>query len=482
MDDFVFHKSTVITPKQELPPEVVSMLPDFPSGEEWKDPHPITLIPKTKGSVTTEIDGGHYFLGGIPALMQAVRLLQKDPQAKVTYVCDGELKKSSQSAHQGHVHPTEWTTPELGMWQLTKTLACTFGLIKPPAPDDFENYSYIHFPLSKLKFSMLLKNAAFKFLHILSSKNGVSRDDRWQCDAVRTSLALHKSLSDEIVKSGGDPTYSSGWRLIWSTSQKGIERKKALWRELEIPTESITEDEIRSHTLLRTDLPLYGLKVYGDGKFFPNIEEKIAKHLLGKYPNFTAREGVVSELYIDNAREVFALREGDKNIHVDSFFGSVGHNAVFNEGSKKPLWEETPVAGVSTIWVCELSKQLVLERFKSLECLKNLPGAANLANLHVTVWDYRVVNDTVYILARATEGANFNSPYADPKDLANMQENLKHFFIGSWKLLSAGYCTRKTTLANVPEYKDHFVHGLSGIGFSFSGAPKDKLFRKPLWG
>ncbi len=480
MDDFVFHKTTEITPRSELPPEVISMLPHAPTEEAWQNPHPITFITKNRQAVTSEISGGNYFLGGIPALMQAVRLLQKDPQAKVTYVCDDQIKKSSQSAHQGHVHPTEWTTPELGTWQLTKTLLASLGVTKPISPDDLDNYSYVHFPLAKLKIPLLLKNMAFKLLHLLSSKNGVSSDDRWQCDAVRESLRLHKSLSDEIVQSGGEPTYLSGWRLIWSQHADGIEKKQKLWLELGITTEAISKEEIRSHTLLRDDLPIYGLKVHGDGKFFPDIEEKISTYLAKKYPNFTARAGVVSELYVDEKEEVFALKENEKTLLVDSFFGSVGHNAVYKEGSDTPLWDEVPVAGVSTIWLCELPMQTVLDRFGSVEALKELPGAANLSNLHVTVWDYRVANDTVYILARATEGANFNSPYADPQDLANMKENIKRFFIGSWTLLSAGSCTRKTTLANVPEYKDNFIHGLSGIGFSFSGAPKEMLFRKPL--
>ncbi len=191
----------MMAPK-ELAPSVRSLLPEGITEEEYKAPNPIYI--KTMEGLPCEKKGGHYFMGGLPALMQAVRLLQKDPEAVVTYVNDGQIKKSTQSAHQGHVHPTEWTTPELGTWQLTKIILRSLRLLPKVAPEDVDNYSYVHFPLSKIRIGLFIKNIGFKLLRALRAKNNVSADDRWQCDKVRQSLAFHKELSDAIVASGGD--------------------------------------------------------------------------------------------------------------------------------------------------------------------------------------------------------------------------------------------------------------------------------------
>jgi hypothetical protein len=481
-DDFIFHRCKQMTALDALPIQIENLAGD----EALKEPNPIYLVHTSKEKIKCDAHAGHYFMGGLPALMQAVRLLQDDLAATVTYVCDDQIKKSTQSAHQGHVHPTEWTTPELSTWELTKILLRSFKILPKIAPDDIANYTYIHFPVSKMKPLLLIRNAIFRIVHTLSSTNGVSRDDRWQCDAVRTSLAFHKALSDEIEKTGEEPTFALSWRLIWSQDYEGIKRKKKLWDELGIHTEYLKQEELSEHTLLKDGV--YGLKVIGDGKFFPNIDQKITSHLSKKHENrFQFRTATVSEVYIDEiTKKPFAVRENDRIVSVDSFLGSTGHNQVFIKGSKKPLWNEVPVAGISTLWLCSIEKTELINRFglteddALIERLKQLPGSANLTNLHMTVWQVHIVGNMVHIVARSTQGANFNSTVADPDDLYNMSANIGRYFIGSWKLITAGSCTRKTTTANVAELTDNFLHGLSGIGFSFSGVPKEMLFHKPL--
>jgi hypothetical protein len=484
-DSFVFQKAQTVTPLSELSPKVAEMVQPLVRLEPYKEPTAITLISKKKANVTSDKNGGHYFVGGLPALMQASRLLQNDPTARVTYVNDGQIKKSTQSAHQGHVHPTEWTTPELGTWQLTKLLLESAHILRAPAPEDVANYSYVHFPLSSIRIGLFLRNITFKFMRMLRAKNNISADDRWQCDAVRESLAFHKALSDDIVVNGGEPTFSSSWRLIWSASKEGIEKKRAIWADLGIPTEPITQEELRSQTLLKDTGTLYGLKVLHDGKFFANVDQKIINYLTKKYANFEARVAGLREVYLDENTPFQVLEEPHQLVAIDSLYGSLGHNRVFKEGSKKPLWNEVPVTGVSTLWVCSITKKELFERFKEMSDealiskLKDFVGGANLTNLHTTIWDACVENDMIHLAVRATEGANFNSEYADPRDLANMTANINRFFIGSWKLILAGSCTRKTTTANVPEITSHFIHGLSGIGFSFSGASKEMILKNP---
>src|SRR5262245_60163224 len=178
--DFVLHKIVQMTPLSELPAAVVPLLPEFGVEEKWQGETPIYVVTTSKKSIRCDTQCGHYFMGGLPALMQAARLLQKEPTASVCYVNDGQLKKSTQSAHQGHVHPTEWTTPELGTQELLKVLLGSLYLYPATSPDDVVNYSYIHLPLSKMKLSLFVRNMAFRVVHTLLSKNGVSEDDRWQ--------------------------------------------------------------------------------------------------------------------------------------------------------------------------------------------------------------------------------------------------------------------------------------------------------------
>ncbi len=478
--DFIYYKVAMMTPIEELPASMRAILPELKE-EKPQNPTSITIFQRKRDVE----NGSHYFMGGLPALMQAARLLEDDPHARVTYVNDGQIKKSSQSAHQGHVHPTEWTTPELGVWQLTKLILSSLHLYPDVPPEDVLNYSYVHFPLSKIKLSLFLRNIAFKLSRACKAKRGISSDDRWQCDAVRASLAYHKALSDKIVAAGGEPTFISDWRLIWSADKKGIDRKKALWEDLGIKTEYVCRDEILHETLLRDDIPLYGLKVFGDGKFFADVDKKIVAYLSKQYPErFTTRTATVTEVHVD--KTPFAVREllsdrSSQQVAVASFYGSTGHNQVFKKGCSKPLWDEVAVTGVSTIWVCTIPKKTVVERYKTLEHLKNLVGAANLTNLHTTIWNAVEDGEMVHIVVRATEGANFNSPLADPRDLANMRANINRFFIGNWKLITAGSCVRKTTTSNVPEFTENFIHGLSGIGFSFSAAPKE-IFKKKTVG
>ncbi|MBS0637167.1 MAG: hypothetical protein JSS12_06625, partial [Verrucomicrobia bacterium] len=407
-NDFIYQKVSIIAPLEELSPAIRAALPEL-KAEKPQAASSITIVERKRD---TE-NGTHYFMGGLPALMQAVRLLEDDPKAHVTYVNDGQIKKSTQSAHQGHVHPTEWTTPELGIWQLTKLVLNSLKLYPSVDPEDVLHYSYVHFPLANIKLSLFIKNIAFKLRRALVAKNGISPDDRWQCDAVRASLSYHKALSDKIVAAGGEPTFISDWRLIWSPDKEGIERKKQLWEDLGIKTAYITQDEIRRETLLRDDIPLYGLKIFGDGKFFADVDKKIVTYLLKQYPErFTFRTAAVTEVHVD--KTPFAVVEDGKKVAVASFYGSTGHNQVFKAG--KQLWDEVPVTGVSTLWVCTLDKKAALARYGTLEHLKNLPGGANLTNLHTTIWNVTEEGDQVHIIVRATEGANFNSPYADPRD------------------------------------------------------------------
>jgi len=499
--NFSTQKIIQLVPNEELSTAVRNKLPALPLEANWDRPNPIRLFHKTP-VIHSKVEGGHYFAGGLPALMQAVQQLEKEPTAPVTYVNDGLIKKSTQSGHQGHVHPSEWTTPDCSALNLMKTLLVGLNVLKPHPPQAVEQYSYLHFPVSIRavaknpveQFQFYGKFFAHRLLHSALSVNGASDDDRWLCAAVRQSLTYHQKLSDHIVQMLNVPTFQRGWRLYWSPNREAILKKKTLWNEVGIQTALLTDEEKRRQTLFKINAPIHALKVFGDGKFSPQIHELVIEFLNKKYPQtFQTRTAVVSEVYFDERTDQpIAVREDGTLFKVSSFLGSPGHNQVFEVDSltRKELqaWQEVPVSGVSTLWLCTFSRAEFLERIKEPDLqdhqiearLKDYVASANLTNLHVTVVNCSAKEGNIVIITRITQGANFNSLVADKNDLVNMAENLERFYIGTWKLLSAGTCTRKTAISNVPEFSSNFIHGLSGIGFSFSAAPKHMLQRKPL--
>lgn len=453
----------------------------------------------------------HYYCGGLPAQMQAVRKVEqlKNTTQKVHYVNDGKIAKSLQSGHQAHVHPSEWTATDCHFPNLTKTLLRELSLLPKLQPDDVENYSYLHFPLSRQAFfehplqllSIYGSFAAYALAHAFTAKKGISQRDRWLCNCVTESLKYHQRLSDTIKAQQGVPTFERGYRIYWSPNSKGMLKKKETWEELGIHCEPLTKQELLSKTLLKPTR-LTAFKVMGDGKFFPETPSRITEYCKRNFPSqFITRSAVVTELHIHKAtKRPIYVRERLPNgtledIPIRSFFCSPGHNQVHHHSTQKPLWEEVPVSGVSTIWKWEIDKKEFFERIGrelSDTELKHhfleLVASANLSNLHVTSWDCEVSQNKIHADIRISQGGNFNSHVAEKNDLLNMKANIEQFFIGNWTPVSIGTCTRKTNVTNVPEYlplsenPNHpvgFLHSLSGIGYSFSATPFEMLSQKP---
>jgi hypothetical protein len=477
----------------------------IPQSSEWDSPSTVRLT--TLSSHPAENSRKvHYYCGGLPALMQAARKLDQigpNLEEPVVYTHDGKIQKTTQSGHQGHVHPSEWAADDCKTVNLLKVMFRGMGVLSEISPTDLKHYSYLHFPINwKQLFATPWQHAklygAFfqqRVLHNLKAINGVSTHDRWLCDTVRESLMYHQRLSDRIEAETGTPTFKRGFRVYWSPDLGAMEKKKATWNALGIDCAFLTEREIMESTLLKANAKLYVLKIFGDGKFYPGTPGRIAQHLLRHFPNFSVRQAKLSELYVNAENQPIAVREssleGTQSITpVKSFFGSPGHSDVFHYNPKKakwhPLWQEVPVSGVSATWRCVVSKKEMQERLgvtspsEIRKSFHEIVAAANLSNLHATSWDCEVEGDNVIILVRASQGANFNAMVANKNDLLNMYYNLNHYFIGDWELLSVGTCTRKTWVSNVPEFQNGFLHGLSGIGYSFSATPFEMLQKPPL--
>ncbi len=484
----------------------------LPLQAPWIAQNPVQVIPTTPRGVYSEPI--HYHVGGLPALMQAARKLEElqtqNRREMVVYVTDANMPKTMQSGHQGHVHPSEWTAAECTISKLMTAMAKGAGFLRPDDPADVATYSYLHFPINFGDIvqhptdTLKLYGGFFwqRIVHNLTSTNGVSREDRWVCNTIAESLAYHQKLSDRIEAQTGDKTFQQQGRVYWSPNLDAMKQKQKTWKELGIECEFIREHEIMERTLLKADAQLHVLYIHNDGKFYPHVEDRIKGFLQHNYPNFICRTAALTTVYVNKETgSPFEVVEVDpstgEQIHTPTatFFGSLGHSEVhrYDAARKtfKPLWSEVPVSGISSVWRCEIDKSELCERFHAAslsdeelqEHVEGIVAAANLSNLHVTSWDCSIGTETVELIIRASQGANFNSFVAEKSDLKNMAHNLNKFFIGDWTLISAGTCTRKTWVSNVPEVvrlgqSGLFLHGLSGLGFSFSGAAKDNLDHK----
>lgn len=490
--------------EQDIPGIILPM-----QKKEWETPG--TLVVKSIDKTATVQQSTHYYCGGLPALMQAARRVElvanNNLSETVIFVNDGQIAKSLQSGHQAHVHPSEWSSEDCNIKNLFKTFLRGMNLLPQQDPTDLVNYSYLHFPLSFkeiIKSPFLHCNLYTRFFmerirHNLVAKNGVSNEDRWLCETVVESLKYHKSLSEKIKKQQGYPTFTECGRIYWSPNANAMLKKQKVWTELGIECSFMSPTEIRGQTLLKNNSGLSVLKIHRDGKFYPETPQRIICYLQENHPNiFSSYVANVAELRLDKISGcplsiLEKLPSGQiQEKAIKSFFGSLGHNRVIKEGCAKSLWLEVPVSGNSVIWKCTLSIKELQERAQItlqtpqevLNHVKNLLPAANLSNLHVTSWSGEIEGEMVILYLRASQGANFNSLVAEKKDLRNMWENINTFFIGNWELISAGTCSRKTHISNVPEFLELssnkersacFVHGLSGIGYSFSAASLESI-------
>lgn len=475
----------------------------------WEAPGKIILKTTPKDVKIPDITPVHFFFGGLPALMAAAKKKGEYPKSQITYVTNGKISKSTQSGHQAHNHPSEFVAEDCNKRNLIKTVARGMNIVSSPDPTDLKRYSYLHFPNLWAGFlqdpiEQLKLYAGFfkqRILHDITSKNGVSTQDRWLCRVIENSLNFHEKLSKKIEAKTGLKTLKRDFRIYWSHDHEGIAKKATTWRELGINCETMHEKEIIMRTLLRTDKHLAVLKIHGDGQFEPETPKRIADYFSNEYRDtFKIVEAEVKEIYLNpdsqkpEAVKFIELNGDEKTIPVNNVFGSPGHDQVYKYdavlGAEKQLWKSVPVSGVSSLWLCTIPQKELEKRWNlpegSEDLLKKhltkLCASANLCNLHVTIFENEIREDNVQLYVRVSQGANFNSTVADNNDLTNMATNLDQFFIGNWGLISAGTCTRQTNVTNVPTIADihsvTFGRDYSGVGYSAS-VPPDPEDPKP---
>ncbi|MGE4574467.1 hypothetical protein [Parachlamydia sp.] len=481
-------------------------LPAVPLERDWEENTKVYIKQASKSD--SSFGDTHYFVGGLPALMQAARKTEKiaeeEVKEKVVYVNDGLVPKSLQSGHQAHVHPSEWPC-----YNLPELLA-GFGpkMLPKRNPANLKAYSYLKFSFEEakhapFKVACLYGHFAKQFLkRKLTDARGISAEDRWLCAAVVESLDYHEALSKRILAHQGQPSFSRTGRVYWSPNHEGMQNKKRLWNELGIDCEFASADEVMRETFLKQNSGLQVLKIPQDGKFYPETPRRIASYLEENYPHiFSTYQANLKALYLEGSGAPCKVLEESldrkmRKIAIKSFFGSLGHNQVFKYSSTTPLWREVPVTGNSVLWECSIDKHELAQRFgqdtiseeKFAELMNGILPAANLSNLHLTMWKGDISDTCVLFYVRASQGAHFNDLVANKDDLENMCRNIEAYCIGKWTMISAGSCSRKTDVSNVPEFVElssdlnrpaTFIHGLSGIGYSFSAASFETLKNKP---
>lgn len=472
----------------------------------------IRIIPTPASAFLNEASGppAHIFCGGLPALMQAVRLLEGlgasgDETTQVIYINDGQHAKSLFSGHQAHNHSSEWSAAECQLLPLVKTFMRGIHILPEDNPFDLERYSYLHFPINRNNIwknpghSLRLYSKFFKqrIVHDLTSKNGLSIQDHGLCNNIEKSLNYHEEMNRKIEEQLGRSSFKRDFRIYWAPCRLKMIEKQSSWTHLGIKTEWISQRELIENTLLKTDGQLHVLKIFGDGKFFPETPNLIIQYLALHYPKqfIYKPHTAVEEIFVD-ALFGHSLVAYTRNLEtgrgdllkVLSLFGSPGHSEVYTCDVNKKIWqrswEEVPVSGITSLWSCKISKEKIKARLgkealsdgELRAWIDNIRAAANLSNFHLTVCGSSMDSTDVFLLCRATQGANFNATVASKQDLINMRNNIDAFLIGEWELISVGTCTRKTWVSNVPEicqltHNMAFIHGLSGIGYSFSAAP-----------
>lgn len=466
-------------------------------------------------SISLENGEVHVYVGGIQSLFACVKKLEsleKDNlignNIKCIFMNDGKALIAQRAGMQLHEHPTQY--PDYNYLQLFKKLFQSLYILPKDHPERYD-YSPLHYDLKCLIKEPI--NATTHYLalffnkvwHSLTSKRRVSNDDYNLILLIRQSINYMQELDGKIQKEIGKSIINRNGRIYWSPDKIDIDKKKDHWSAMGIPIEDITGEDINAITLLRGNKKIYAIRMPNDGEVHPNLPEIVIEYLLKKYPNnFEYHVSALSTIYTeDNSTNVKAITEkkddGTQNSYpVSSLYCSLGHHDVHGAQSKKRQFYLIPASGVTSDWKVSISKERLLHRVDpelkkkgmTLEqYLKKglLVPSADMYNLHVKFIDYHMddSSDTVTFFMRVTEGANLFSSYSEKRDLINITYKLNKYFVGDWKIITAGTCTRQSSVANRPEIHGPFHFGQCGVGISLSGGehtdeifndtPKDKM-------
>lgn len=458
------------------------------------------------------------YVGGLSMLFQAIRVAEeaclKKTKTKAIFINDGQWPIYKQSGFQLHAHGTQY--PDYTTGYLLKKFVESNSRFFKKSPFEVD-YDTLHLPLGEKFFSNPVYNSYYYFLfflkqiaHDLTSVNRISPKDKMLAKAVIEALNSYQELNQKIMKVIGKPVTVHNGRLFFSRDLDGIFMRFKKWREMGIPVEFCSTDQIAQRTILRLDgeKPIYAFGMFGtkskisaDGYVKPHLFETSIEYATRSFPeNFEYKQAVLDSVFLDaESRKPYKLKFRDNTasyeMKVSDFQGSLGHAEVFKAGKKDRVYKEFTATGISMNFVLTVRLERLVKRklggtenpelVKQFILNNGILPSADLCNLHVTVFDQEIVregqDEFVKLYCRVTEGANFNvKGVADKRDFFNVITKLEVFYEGAIELVSAGSCTRRTWLENMPRLDGPFLNGQSGLGLSFAALNHNRFWCKPV--
>lgn len=473
---------TNFTKEESLPKRMQSVPLDL----EWSEDSKVDII---QTEFEKENSNVNFYVGGLEALFSCTRMLENSKD-KCIYINDGKVPIAIRAGQQLHEHPTQY--PDYSLGHLIKKLFEKFYLAPKENPETYD-YSPLHYSLSPILKEPInfVKCYLGMFIHTLWHKykynNRVSEDDQNLVNMIRQSIEYMKVINQDIIKVTNRSIMTQNGRLYWSIDKHLILKKQEHWTAMGIGCSLIEPNETQALTLLNTDkYKIYALKMHKDGEIHPDIFEIMIEYLNKKYPDrFEYKVGQMTQVKLSKDKEPISIsinENGKENeFKTKTLFSSLGHNSVFQNGSK--VYNVIPVSGITSDWKVKISKADFMKRIpknmKLEEYLEkcNVVPCADMFNLHVKIMDHQFENDDIYFYVRVTEGANVYSTLAEKRDLVNIAYKLDEFFVGDWKILTAGTCSRRTGVINRPENWKFFNFGQSGVGLSCSAGVWNDHFK-----
>lgn len=514
---------------QKFNPEAKQITP-FPAAkryqEKFKENNLILdldwVVPKSVqmsyGSGEQNFTAPAVYVGGLSMLFQAIRVAEaaclKKTKDKAIFINDAQWPIYKQSGLQLHAHGTQY--PDYTTWYLLKKIIESNSLLFKKSPFDVD-YDTLHLPLGEKFFSNPIYNSYYyslfflkQIVHDLASVNRIGFNDKMLAKAVIQALNSYQELNEKILTSIGKPITVHNGRLFFSRDLDGIFMRFKKWREMSIPVEFCSIDQIEAKTILRLDgeRPIYAFGMFGkkpivsaDGYVKPHIFETSIQYAMQCFPeNFEYKKARLDKIFLDSkSKKPYKLEVTDSSklayeMEVSDFQGSLGHAEVFEAGRKERACKEFTATGISMNFVLTISLEKLVKRklggTKDREFVKKfilnngIIPTAGLYNLHVTIFDQEIIfengEEFVKLYCRVTEGANFNvKGVADKRDFFNVITKLEIFYEGAIELVPAGSCTRRTWLENMPRFDGPFLNGQSGLGLSFAALDHNRFWRKP---
>lgn len=481
--DITKKRVTNFSSESTLPRRMQSVPMDL----EWSEDSKVEIIQTDSEKSNSDVN---VYVGGLEALFACSRKLG-DSNEKCVYINDGKVPIAIRAGQQLHEHPTQY--PDYTLAHLIKKLFEKVYLAPKENPETYD-YSPLHYSLRGLLTEPItfVKCYMGMFIHTLWHKykfsNRVSDNDQNLVNMIRQSIEYMRVINEDIVKVTNKSIMTQNGRLYWSIDKDLIDKKAQHWRDMGISCSLIEPNETQTVSLLNTEKhKIYALKMHKDGEIHPDIFETMVEYLSKKYPDqFEYKIAQMTHLKLSKEQQPNSIAletNGTKQeMNTKTLFSSLGHNSVYQKGNQ--VYNVIPVSGITSDWKMKISKKEFSKRLpigvKLEEYLEkcNVVPCADMFNLHVKILDHSFENDDINFYVRVTEGANVYNNLAEKRDLVNIAYKLNTFFIGDWKILTAGTCTRKTGVINRPENWKFFNFGQSGVGISCSAGVWNDHFKK----